>query len=334
MRSSVTLVVAFVTALLSSAFGQSITIKLGSLAPSGSPWDQGLRRIATEWSTLSAGKVSLKVYPGGIAGDEDNMIRKMRIGQLSAAGMSGVGMCRIFNGILAVQLPFLVRTDEELFAVLDKIEPAYEQEIAKQGFTVLAWSKVGWVHFFSTKPVVSPDDLRKLKFFVWAGDAQAVQIWKELGFHPVPLAITDLMSSLQSGMVEAFTTTALSAASYQWFNLTKNMCGMPWAPLIGGIVINSTTWNSIPAELRAQLLASAKKIGADMQHEIDKADADAVIAMQQHGLVVNPVPPEAIAQWEQATKTGFAKLAGESFDNHSYQSVLGYLKEFRAQHAK
>jgi TRAP-type C4-dicarboxylate transport system substrate-binding protein len=320
--------------VLCTATDSATIIKLGSLAPTGSPWDQSLRRIAAEWSTLSGGAVTLKIYAGGIAGDEEDMLRKMRIGQLSAAGVTGIGLARIYTGVMALQLPLLIETDEELAFVLDRMKPDLLAGIRAQGFVVLAWSTVGWVHFFSKRPVVIPEDLKQQKLFMWAGDAPAVQAWKEDGFHPIPLAVTDMTASLQSGMVEAFSATALSAASYQWYTMTKNMCGMPWAPLIGGIIISQSAWNSIPADLQPRLLAAAETIGLDMQRDIARADSSAIVAMQQHGLVVNPVPPAAVSKWKEATKNGFAKLIGVSFDRKSYESVLKYLAEYRAAHGK
>jgi TRAP-type C4-dicarboxylate transport system substrate-binding protein len=167
--------------LLFAVFSRAQTIKLGSLAPSGSPWDKALRKIAAEWAAVSNGTIDLKIYPGGIAGGEDDMIRKMRIGQLNAAGLTGVGMCRVFSGILAVQMPLLVRTDEELFYVLEKMRPTFEKELESKGFTVLIWSKVGWVHFFSKNPVVNPDDLRAHKLFNYAGDPDGTMAWKKAG---------------------------------------------------------------------------------------------------------------------------------------------------------
>ncbi len=334
MKRAARTAAAVLTALIVFSPSNGLTIKLGSLAPNGSPWDKGLREIAAEWTRISGGKVELKIYPGGVAGDEEDMIRKMRIGQLNAAGMTGVGMCRIFSGILAVQLPLLVRTDEELYWVLEKMKPEFEKQLESKGFTVLVWSKVGWVHFFSKKPVVRPDDLRAQKMFIWAGDADGVQAWKDAGFHPIPLQVTDMMSALQSGMVETFTVSPLSAASYQWFGMAKNMCGMKWAPLIGGIVISSATWKRVPADLRPKLLAAAERIGNSMQKEIDEADGAAVVVMKQHGLVVHPVPPEAVEEWRSATREAFAKLVGKSFDKASYEQVKRHLEDFRKSDAK
>lgn len=313
---------------------EALTVKLGSLAPSGSPWDKGLRQIAAEWSSISNGKVVLKIYPGGIVGDEADMLRKMRIGQLNAAGITGVGLCRIFSGILAVQLPLLVRTDEELFYVLDKMKPDFEKRLEAKGFKILIWSKVGWVHFFSKKPVVRPDDLKDQKMFIYAGDADGVLAWKDAGFHPVPLSPTDIMSSLQSEMVEAFSATPLAAASYQWFAFAKNMCGMKWAPLIGGVVINTRTWKRIPSSQRPVFMEAARKIALKLQAETDKADEQAIVVMKQHGLVINPVSSDVEAQWKAGVQNAFTKLAGRSFDKVSYEKVKQHLKIFRANNAR
>lgn len=307
----------------------ALTIKLGSIAPNGSPWDNALRKVAAEWSSISNGKIILKIYPGGIAGGEEDMLRKMRIGQLHAAGMTGVGMCRVFSGILVVQLPLLVRTEEELYYILEKMRPKFEKELEAKGFKVLIWSKVGWVHFFTKNPVVKPDDLRAHKLFNYAGDPDGTQAWKQAGFHPIPLSVTELMTALQSGMVNAFSTTPLSAAAYQWFGLAKNMCGMKWAPLIGGVVISTKTWKRIPAELRPELLEAARKVGREAQIEIDKADAEAVKIMQQHGLKIHAVSSEIEAQWLSEVQDGFNMVIGKSFDKATFEEVKKYLATFR-----
>lgn len=334
MRPRIPVIAIILAVSLMSTPTLALTIKLGSLAPNGSPWDKALRKISAEWSAISKGKIKLKIYPGGIAGGEGDMLRKMRIGQLHAAGLTGIGMCRVFPGILAVQLPLLVRSDKELYYVLEKMKPKFEKELEAKGFTVLIWSKVGWVHFFSKKAVVTPDDLKKHKLWNYAGDPDGTQAWKKAGFNPVPLSPTELMTSLQSGMVDAFSTTPLSAAAYQWFGLAKNMCGMKWAPLIGGIVVSTKTWKKIPEKMRVKLLGAAKKIGTEIQTEIDNADAQAISIMKQHGLKVNPVSSDIEAQWLPVVKNGFDMVIGKSFDEASYNEVKRHLKTFRESNAQ
>jgi TRAP-type C4-dicarboxylate transport system substrate-binding protein len=320
--------------LLAQAPAFGLIIKLGSLAPAGSPWDKGLNRLGAEWQKISGGSVELKIYPGGIVGDESDMIRKMRIGQLTAAGLSGVGLMRIYPDIVTVQLPLFIRSNAELDYVLDKMKPAFAKELEQRGFKVIIWSFVGWVHFFSTSPVVTPDDLKKRKMFVSAGDADAVQIWKECGFHVIPLTPTDIMPSLQSGMIDAFSATPLTAASYQWFGLAKNMCGMKWAPLIGGIVVSANAWSKLDTALAAKLEAAAAQVGSDMQAEILKADAAALDVMKKNGLVVNPVPPAAEDAWRAAVQGGFEKGFLKNINNDTYEAVKKYDDEYRAAHPK
>jgi TRAP-type C4-dicarboxylate transport system substrate-binding protein len=329
MRHRTTVITTILALSLLLTHSSALTIKLGSLAPNGSPWDKALRKISAQWSSISKGKITLKIYPGGIAGGEGDMLRKMRIGQLHAAGLTGIGMCRVFSGILAVQLPLLVRTDEELYYVLEKMKPKFEKELEAKGFTVLIWSKVGWVHFFSKKPVVTPDDLKKHKLWNYAGDPDGTQAWKKAGFHPVPLSVTELMTSLQSGMVDAFSTTPLSAAAYQWFGLAKNMCGMKWAPLIGGIVVSTKTWKKIPEKMRIKLLDAARQIGNEIQAEIDNADVQAITIMKQHGLKVHPVSRDVETQWLSVVQSGFNMVIGKSVDEASYNEVKQHLKTFR-----
>jgi TRAP-type C4-dicarboxylate transport system substrate-binding protein len=326
------IILCIITLSVSPSF--CLIIKLGSLAPNGSPWDKALRKISAEWAAISNNAVTLKIYSGGVAGGEEDMIRKMRIGQLNAAGLTGVGMCRVFPVILAIQLPLLVRNDKELYYTLEKMRPKFEKELEDKGFKVLIWTKVGWVHFFSKSPVVKPDDLKTHKLFNYAGDPDNTQAWKTAGFNPVPMDPTELMTALQSGMVNAFSTTPLSAAAYQWFGLAKNMCGMNWAPLIGGIVIATKTWNQIPDDLKPKLYEAAQKIGRDIQAEIDNADAQAITIMSQHGLVVHPVSPEIEKLWLSVVEKGFNAVIGKSFDEASYNEVKSHLTSYRESHGK
>jgi len=330
MRKNATVIAAMLAVILASGptahcLAAQI-IKLGSLAPAGSPWDKGLRTIAAEWGRISNGAITVKIYAGGIVGDEMDMIRKMRIDQLNAAGLTGVGLCRIYPDILTIQAPMLVRTNEQLARALDAMKPGFEKGLEEKGFTIIVWNSVGWVHFFSRAPVVRPADLQKQKLFVWAGDEDAVQVWKDMGFHPIPLNVTDLMSSLQSGMVDAFSTTPLSAASNQWFGLATHMCDLKWAPLIAGIVVSKKTWDRIPADLRPKCLESAQKAGAAMEAEVADADRSAIDIMKQNGLRVHNVPADAEAEWQAAVTKGTPRLFGSSINKSTYEAIQAIIK--------
>lgn len=323
------MIISFLMVSTIASTAGALTVKLGSLAPSGSPWDKAIRKISAEWKQLSKGKVIVKIYPGGIAGDELDMIRKMKINQLHSAALTGIGMTKLFAGVMSVQLPLLVRNDAELNFVMDKLSPRFNKEIEDKGFKVLAWTKVGWVHFFSKDPVIKTEDLQKQKLWIAEGDADGVQAWKKAGFNPVPLSTNDIMTSLQSGMIEGISVTPLSAAAYQWFGVANNMCDMQWAPLLGGIVISTSIWNKLPPALQKKLEDSARRIGNEMQKEIDQADEEAITIMKQNGLNVTHVPEEVVIQWKTVAEEAYKTVVGKSFDKETYELIIQILKEYR-----
>ena len=310
----------------------ALTIKLGSIAPPGSPWDLSFRKLASEWHEISNGEVSLKIYAGGVVGDEPAMVRKMRIGQLNAAGIVGPGLSKIYPGILALLLPLLVQTEEEFDYVFDKMKPFYEEELEKRGFKAMAWTTMGWTNFFSKKPITTLDDLRKQRLWIWAAEPPEVQAWQEAGFHVVSFPSTEVMVGLQSGMVDAFVANPIAAAFFQWFATAPNMSNMKLAPIFGAIVVSTKSWNKIPPEIRPQLLEAARKAGDAVTDTAIEIRGEAIVVMEENGLVVHPVPDTIVEEWNSIT-TGFRKLGGELVDREAYEKVKFHLEEFRKNNA-
>ena len=163
------------------------TIKLGTLAPDGSKWYMLLRDMGEQWKNHTNGQINFKIYPGGVVGDEADMVRKMRIGQLHAAAVTYVGLSCIIPEINAFQMPLMFKSYEELDYVRERLAPKLEELLESRGFIVLNWGDAGWVHIFSQKPVVYPRDLKiqNQHIFVWAGGTENFNAWKAAGFHPV-----------------------------------------------------------------------------------------------------------------------------------------------------
>lgn len=275
------------------------TIKLGTLAPEGSPWHEALRDMAETWKRVTGGQTTITIFAGGTIGDEPSMVQKMRIGQLQAAALSGAGLHKIANEVQALQMPMMFRSDAELDCVRAKIRPKLEALLEDKGFKVLTWGDVGWVHFFSKSPVVGPSDLKGKKLFVWAGDTSPLEAWKDFGANPVSLPATEIYQALQSGLIEAVPTTPLAALSYQWFPLAPHMTDLKWAPLIGAVVVTKRAWDAIPEKDRPALLAAADETGKRLQGHAQAFEREAVEVMKQHGLVVEPVSAEVAARWER-----------------------------------
>ena len=307
------------------------TIKFGTLAPEGSPWYNIIRDMAEDWKATTEGKIRFRIYPGGIAGDDPDMVRKMRVGQLHGAALTSVGLIQIAPEIQALQLPMMFASYKELDYVMDRVTPNLELILEKRDFKVLFWADAGWVHFFAQKPVVRVEDLKPLKLFVWTNDTKAVDAWKEAGYRPVPLPATEIYTGLQSGLINAFSTTPLAALSFQWFGLAKNMTALKWAPLIGATVISMKTWQRIPDDVKPALLESAHKAGARMMRETRNLGEEAVVVMKQHGLVVHPVPPDVRRQWEKSARAIYPKLIGHGAPAKYVKDVEQFRNDYRTQ---
>ena len=307
----------------------ALTIKLGSIAPKGSPWEMALRRLSAEWSRISDGAVTLQVYPSGAAGDEADMIRKMRIGQIQAALVTVSGVQRIWNGVKVLSFPLFVRDDAEFKYVMDGLWPMIDRELEARGFKALFWSTGGWMYFFTRLPVVRPDDLRRQKVWVW-GDPDEIVAWQSMGFQVVPLSSLDVTTSLTGGMIDGMVTSPLVAASNQWFGVASHMAGLRLSPLWGALVIPLRTWEAVPARLRPRLLEAAGKAAAELAPEIAKADDAAVAVMRKYGLRVTEIPPAVQTEWEGVVSRGLVFLEGTAYDRAAVEAARSILAEYRS----
>ena len=314
--------------LVSGALSAKVAVKLATLAPEGSAWYDTIKNMGDEWKKATNGEVTIRIYPGGVAGDETDVVRKMRVGQLQAAAMTSVGMGDIIPEIQALQMPMMIQSYEELDYIMDKIKPKLEARLEEKGFKVLNWGDVGWVKFFAQKPVKVPEDLKGQAMFVWGGDTNIVAAWKDAGFKVVPLAPTDIMTSLQTKMINAFSTTPLAAASFQWFGLAKNMTDIKWACLMGGTLIEKKTWEKIPAEKRDELDKIAKKSGQKQKKEIRELENKATEIMVKNGLNIVTLTAEDNRIWTEKAKGAYPRLLNSPELKAMYEEVKGYHEEY------
>jgi TRAP-type C4-dicarboxylate transport system substrate-binding protein len=325
------LALALLAAIFSAPPAQAQVLKLATLAPEGSPWHDVIVDIGESWKAASAGRVTLRVYAGGVAGDEPDMIRKMRVGQLQAAALSGAGLAQITPEIQALQMPMMLASYEELDYVRDRLAPKLETITEAHGFKILNWADAGWVHFFTQRPVIRPAEMKPLKIFTWEGDPTYAEVMKHMGFQPVPMAATDIYTGLQSGLINALPTTPIAALSFQWFGLAKHMTDVKWAPLVGAMVVTETAWRTVPDELKPRLVQAAQDAAVRARSKIRPLEDEAVAAMKTHGLIVDPVPPDALKEWETIGRQSYPYLVGKVVPPAMVTEVERLRDEYRAK---
>ena len=311
---------------------QPIRIRIGTVAPQDSPWHETLKQLRQDWHRISKGAVRVQIYPGGVLGDGPEMVRQVRSGRIQAVALTSAGLHQIDKGISCLQIPLMFSSYGELDYVRARISDQLEKRLEARGFKLLHWGDAGWVHSFTTQPARTPDDLRRLKLFTHAGDPESERLYKEFGFWVVPLSLTDMITSLQTGMIEAVSLPPLFALLNESYRLAPNMASLRWIPLIAGTVISLKTWEQIPEELRPGMLEAAIRAGDLLRDKIRRMDDNAVAEMEKRGLQVIQLNQAELDSWQKEAEKAYPQLRGRYAPADLFDQVRRLRDEFRSHH--
>jgi TRAP-type transport system periplasmic protein len=331
LRLRPVLIVALVLSSIASAAALAvIRIRIGTIVPQDTLWHRTLEYIAQDWQQIVGPQLEVRIYPGGRLGDETEMVRKARGGEIQVVGLSSVGLSRIDDGVSCLQVPMMLQSYEELDFVRDRLAPELERRVEAKGFKVLHWADGGWVYAFSKQPARTPDDLRRRKLFTSAGDPVTERLYKELRFNVIPLSAVDMVPMLQAGTIDAFAIVPLFAQVQDLFKLAPHMTNVKWTPLVGGTVITVKAWASLPDEQKAALLDAARTRGSQLRGEIRKQDEIAVQEMRKRGLQVIDLDTATLALWQTEAENAYPRLRGQYCPADIFDEVKRQRAEFRA----
>ncbi len=318
-----------------TSFAADKQLRMGTLAPKNSLYHRQLMELGEVWRTAQGGNAKYLVYPDGSQGGETELARRMRIGQLQGALLSVVGLREIEPSISALQsMPLLFKNWEEVDYVREKMRPAMEKKFLEKGFVVLAWGDAGWVRFFSKDAAVRPGDFKRMKFFAWGSEPEQQAIMKSLGYTPVPLETSDILPSIQTGMINVVPSTPYFALASQVFSTANNMLDINWAPIVGALVITKKTWDDMSPEVQATVRAASDKAGVQMRAKARQEVDEAVDAMKKRGLVVNRPNAAQMQEWNDLAEKLYPRIRGTMVPAETFDEVFLHLKAYRASKAK
>lgn len=305
-------------------------IRLGTLAPQGTSYHRILQEMGERWRTASGGQVQLTVYAGTM-GSELELVRRMRLGQLQAATVTVIGLREIDPAVGALQLiPMMFRTLEEVEYVRARLEPVLAKRLAERGFAVLFWADAGWVRYFSRQPVVRPEEFKKLKVFVTAGDNEQIDLMRSAGYSPVALEWSDALTALQTGMVDVIPTIPYFALAMQFHTVASHMLEVNWLPLVGATILNQKTWGALSPQTQAALRGAAEEAGKQFQARGRAESDEAVQAMRKRGLKVATLTPAVEAEWRTTSEAFYPRIRGKMVPADMFDEVVRLLAEYRA----
>ena len=307
--------------------GQRATrIQLGSILPANSVWDKSLKRMAAEWQRETDGRVQLRVLAGSVK-DEGALALRLRAGRPQAAvfGLPG----EIDEAFNVLSIPFFFESDDEAFHVVEQLTPTFERVLADKGLVLLNWGHAGWAHFFTTIRVETLEGLKRTKLYTTAGDEKMLAWYKENGFNPTPLAITDVLLGLNTGLINAHPSPPYVALLFQWYDKTPFMLEVPLAPVLGITVVAERTWNRISTEDQRTLRASAKRLERDLVRDVPAQERASIEEMQKRGLTVVELDDAAKASLREIADDLTASWRGDMIPADVYDQALRERNSFR-----
>ncbi len=324
------LAVLFVILFREHGRAQEYIVKFATLAPDGSAWMNVMREYDEAVREESNGRLGFKIYPGGVQGDESTVLRKIRLGQLQSGGVTGVGMGQIAPIVRILDSPFLFRTYEEIDYIHEKFDEEFSDAFEQKGFVVLGWAEVGFVYLFTNSPVREPVDLRGVKMWTWEGDPIAEAAFRAFGITPIPLSVTDVMTSLQTGLIDGVYASPLAAIALQWFTRVQYMFDVPLANSSGSILISEKIFDSLPSDLQEILLRNGQKYMRKLTGLSRRDNERAIATLEKSGVkVLKPSSPNALDEYENIGSSARDMLIGKLYSEAFLTRVEAALLEFR-----
>lgn len=332
---SVAVTLAFFFLLCPSRIEAQVRIRLATLLPQGSSQYHALEEMGQQWKAGTGGAITLTIYPGGTMGGEEETIRRLRLGQLQAATLSAAGLSSIDSAVGAIEkIPLLYHSLDEMEYVCSKMQPDLEQRLEQKGFVALTWTDAGWIHIISRQPYTTPEEFKakKSKIFVTSSDIDEAEVMNSLGFQAVPLEWSDVLISLQTGLVDTIPVTPFYALASQFDTAAKNLLEVKYVPLVGATVMTKRAWDTLTPDQREKVLRAAAEAGKKIRAQSRAESQEAIAAMKKRGLQVHPVPPELEDDWRRFSEVAYPKMRGKMIPADAFDKALSLVAEYRALH--
>jgi TRAP-type C4-dicarboxylate transport system substrate-binding protein len=272
--------------LISTIFSRPIIIKLATVAPEGTEYYNLLFEMGQRWQKETNGQIQLRIYPNGVVGGESDTIRKMRVGQIQASAMSSIGLAELTDQIQAFTLPMGFKNYDEIDRVKNVMFGDISEGLSQSGFKLLFLVDIGWVYWFSTEEISVPQDLMDAKIYTTGGDYVTVELFKKFGFNAIPVSETDILTSLQTGMINSMQTVPILSLSSGWSALMPNMLDLNGEPFVGAVIVDERVWKKIKPEHQKIMMEIAQDIGKKYQKSGREMEKKAIDVMQQYGMKI------------------------------------------------
>jgi TRAP-type C4-dicarboxylate transport system substrate-binding protein len=323
---------AILALLLLGASAGAQTLKIATVVPEGSSWLAEMRKAGSEITAKTQGRVRLKFYPGGVMGDQKTVLRKMRAGQLHGGAFTGGAMAKIHPDADLYSLPLLFRSYGEVDHVRKHMDQSVREGLARKGFEALAIGDTGFAYLMSQKPIREVGDLEGAKVWIPEDDVMSRIAFERAGVSPVPLAISDVYTALQTHLVDTVAAPPMATIAFQWHAKLEYLTDVPLMYLFGILALDRKAFAELSpgdqAILRETVAASAARLDAESRAGEESAKA----ALRNQGIeFVTASSEHEIQRWHDISAETLVKLRGTGrYSEAAISEILRLVEEYRA----
>jgi TRAP-type transport system periplasmic protein len=322
-------------ALVSAAAAEPVTLRFATAAPDGTAWARLFRAMGRDIAADSNGAVLTKWYFGGVAGNERQMLSRLKQNQLDAV-MSGGMMCTTLSPSMRVlRLLGLFQSREEASYALGRLRPDIDREFASNGFHNVGEAGLGSDMMFTRQPINSIADLRKARFWYWDLDETMGAQLKALGMSAVGLAVEDAGRAFEDRRVDGFLAVPTAALAYQWSAAVSYLSQLRLGFLPGCMVMTNHAWDGLSVEERAVVTTAAAKFQARLE-ELGRSQDAALLGslFARQGLKQTPVSAAFASEFFEAVRTARAAVRGKLIPGELIDRVTGWIADFRVEYER
>ena len=321
---------------LAAGDNPKILIKIASIAPKGSSIANSFEDMAKQVKERTNNEVAFKIYWGGVQGDDKDIIRKIKLGQLHGGALIGPGLGFIVPEIRITEIPYMFRNYEEVGYVRSKLQPTMEKFFEDRGFKVLGFMNLGFVYTFSREPLVSLDVARRQKWWTMEGEPIGKAMYQALGISPISLSMSDVATALATNMINCATSTPFGAVAFQWHTKFKYMSGLPVTNINGATIVSKDVWNKISPASQKIILAIANKEHDQITMVTRQEDIKSMELLKKEGIII--VPTDIKNKDQQyvfdASKKVREELEGKLYSKELLNRTLSLIDDYRRMHPK
>ncbi len=308
----------------------AMTLKIATIAPEGSLWIVEMRKAAETIKQRTEGRVEFRFYPGGVMGNEKSVLRKIRVGQLHGGMFTGGALEEVCPDLRLYSLPLLFDNLDEVAYVRERFDPILKDRLAANGFVSFGFAEGGFGMFMGNDPIRGVNDLRGKKVWVPEGDRVYYNSMEALGLSPVPLPITDVLTGLQTGLVDIVATSPIGALVFQWQTRVRYIATTPLTYIIGVFALDQRTFQKISAADQAIVREVIEPMFRSFDQQNRQDNRDAYQALLDQGMIAIDQEREEIRKLRTLTRAAIEELSHNGFfDKALWLQMERYLLDYR-----